>query len=512
MKNAIKPTSIGSRNNWTYLLLFCIVLAGALRFYHLGQASLTHDEAWRANFAAQGKWDDLRRMPPLQCLVMYAVQRVVPHSEFALRFPYALAGVLCVAALYLFARKHLGESSAVLIALAAAVHPMLVIYSRCIKVFSFEALMSVLLMWMGYQACIRCTRRNLNLFLITAVIGLGLTFTASLIIAAWTPILIWSACRNPNKQGASGTHPTEPTMLAATLYRLAFIALVGALWFWWLAGSSHRQGVINYHGQELGAWPEGLSPAILGPWLVRACYGAVQYVLGISQIWSPLNWIIGTVEILAICASVGVLWKRLRRWCVFSVVLWIIAMAAGALSLWPFGALHTATFLVPGVLLALGCGLDQLCRRLGRSWATLMIVAVSLVIPGLRAVKATMIHPTYREHVRPLLEYVATHREDGDALFVYYALDDALKFYGPPDATMPILIQPRSDRTHLDTFTHRFDAFIADHNRVWFILGHNWGNEQDEYLRHFTTHYHVSQHVQSGNSFACLVKGIANDE
>ena len=209
------------------------------------------------------------------------------------------------------------------------------------------------------------------------------------------------------------------------------------------------------------------------------------------------------MAMLAVCGSVGVVWQRARVLFAYMAILLFLAVVAAALRQWPLAALHTSTFLIPPVVVAMGCGLAAIASRLGRSGALAMILGVCLALPAARAVKATIVASSFSQHVRPIFEYVSAHKQPGDALFIYYSVSDAFEFYWR-DAKTPALVQPGSDRGQLERFTQRFDDFIAQHGRVWFVFTHDWGTDRADYLSFLTGGYRLLDTYEVGDASAYL--------
>jgi len=475
-------------------LLVILSLAATFRLYSLGYNSLSHAEAWRANWSYNGGLDEARRFPPLQYALGYATQHILGRSELIVRLPYALAGVACVVVLYLFVRRYFGKWPAVAVAAVAAFHPVLILHSQQLKVFSLETLCTPLVLWAGFEAYRRTSIRSLNVFTAMALVALGFTFTSSLVIAAWIPMLAWVYMRRDDVRGL------HRRFLAV----MGLLALFGAGWYFWLAGCPCREAVSQYYDTMIPTWPQAYTLKALGTWLFTQSYGAVRYVLAISSVWAPLNWAIATLEILAIAASMGVLWRRCRPLCVVVLILGVEVILAGALRLWPFGHLRHTTFLIPLVSIGIGCGLYQLVRRLGLSPATVILIGVCILIPMARAAKATIVSPRVEEHVRPVLDYITTRIEPGDAIFVYYATAPAFEFYWR-DQTVPVLLQPGPDRDRLPVFARRFDRWIKQHGRVWYVLTHPWRDEGNEWISHLKSDYDLLDKIGIGDASAHLL-------
>jgi mannosyltransferase len=125
------------------------LLGFALRLYHLGESSLWMDEAFTWFRASRPVGEGLRALlavmnhPPLYQLLMALVVRV-NASEFFLRIPSVMSGVVALPVIYRVGRKlggrRLGMSAAALL----AVNPFHVWYSRDARDYAFVALLALL--------------------------------------------------------------------------------------------------------------------------------------------------------------------------------------------------------------------------------------------------------------------------------------------------------------------------------------------------------------------------------
>ena len=61
---------------------------------------------------------------------------------------------------------------------------------------------------------------------------------------------------------------------------------------------------------------------------------------------------------------------------------------------------------------------------------------------------------------------------------------------------MPVLVEPRADRGKPEVFARRFDEWISEHQRVWFVFSHPWANEREEWLGHLTANYELLDHFE----------------
>ncbi len=479
---------------WQWPLALVILLAMTVRLAHLGYDSLSHDEASRANFAWSTSLAGMRFFPPLYYALAWAIRHLLGGSEFAMRLPSALAGIACVVTLFLFTRKYVGAWSGVCVAAVAAGHAELVAYSRLAKGFSIEALMTVIVTWAGVEAYRSPSPRKVWIFAACAVLGLSFTYTGSLVVVAWVPVLLWAGVTTTSERRRNLTHLGAVTLV---------LLLAGALWYLWLSGAQNRTVISDHFGVFGGAWPADNHVSTLLGWYMARSYGALRYVLGISPLYAPIDTLIGAYELLLIFAALGMLRKRLPSLCVAVVLLLVATATVGATRLWPYGDVRTMLFLVPLVCLAIGCGLRETIARFGKTLPAVALVIVCIANPAARAIKHTALNPRETEHVRPVLEYIDRNVQPGDGIFVYYGAGWAVRHYWIRD-DVETLLEPLNDRGDIASFAGRFERFMAEHKRVWFVFTHNWKNERDEWISYLKENYGLVDEFKIADACAYL--------
>ena len=126
------------------VMLAVLGVATVLRAYHLENQSLWEDEIyswWASHFARLGEvvrygvLPDLH--PPGYQVLMFFVQRLLGDSEYALRLPSALAGVLAVALIYALGRCLYGRDEGRIAAALTAVLWFPVHYSQEARSYAF---------------------------------------------------------------------------------------------------------------------------------------------------------------------------------------------------------------------------------------------------------------------------------------------------------------------------------------------------------------------------------------
>ncbi|MCG3208734.1 MAG: hypothetical protein FOGNACKC_02346 [Anaerolineae bacterium] len=141
-----------ARMNKHRLWLMLIILAGlALRLLWLGEQSLWYDEGvtWmlsKMQLPDLIQWTAADIQPPLYYLLIWLNDILLRDSEFALRWPSVLFGVLSIPAIYALARRLFANRLAPLLAAALlAGSPLLVYYSQEARMYTllvFEAILA----------------------------------------------------------------------------------------------------------------------------------------------------------------------------------------------------------------------------------------------------------------------------------------------------------------------------------------------------------------------------------
>jgi len=176
------------------LLLFTLVLASILRFYGLSRLGLWADELWVVMDSSSGSlWDMLLTVyyqdnhPPGYYFLIRYTQILFGSSDFAIRLPSALAGIILVAATFMAGRKHLSKEAAIIAGVLVAGSYQTIYFSQEARANIFIALFCLLSLHY-FCALILAgenSRRNFLAFWLFATLNnyfhyVGLVFTASL--------------------------------------------------------------------------------------------------------------------------------------------------------------------------------------------------------------------------------------------------------------------------------------------------------------------------------------------
>ena len=160
-----------ARSRWYPRIAVALILLGAgLRLYRLENKNIWWDEGFTV-FMARLPLGNLLvasghdTAPPVYYAVLHAWMALAGDSEFALRLPSALAGMLTIAILVRLARSLAGSRAALVVGALLALSRVLVWYSQEVRQYSFATLLAAASLalavalwrekrwaWLGYVA------------------------------------------------------------------------------------------------------------------------------------------------------------------------------------------------------------------------------------------------------------------------------------------------------------------------------------------------------------------------
>ena len=161
-----------------------VALGAALRFYNLGEHGFWYDEIATAQAIHASTLDETLRQvqgwgdhAPLTALITWLL-RGWGGGEWAVRFPYAVAGTLAIAALFALARAVLPRRAALLATLLMAVAPFAIYYSQEARPYSFLMLFTSVQMLAAYRASTRSSPLDWLLLAVASILNLYTGYVA----------------------------------------------------------------------------------------------------------------------------------------------------------------------------------------------------------------------------------------------------------------------------------------------------------------------------------------------
>ncbi len=276
-----------------------------------------------------------------------------------------------------------------------------------------------------------------------------------------------------DKHGASGS-------------RFLFAGLAGALAVWFSAGAvfmvAGLGGALTVLAlrDEPPRVPAGLA-GVLGIWAASA---ASAVTLGLHTLtpatreymrhfWQPS--LPRPAVLVIVLLSCLVLWRTRPQAAPLLFGPSLAALLAAAAHQYPFSG-RAILFLAPATLLAVSDGAGWIVEGLARVHVPRpLTTAVAILL-----VAATFWHsPVYRrEEARSVLASVAARRQPGDAIYVYYGAERAMRFYAPRVGILPSeAIYGTCHRGHPREYLRELDR-LRGNPRVWVVFSHASPAEQ----------------------------------
>jgi uncharacterized membrane protein len=419
------------------ILTVIVLLALALRLYHLDHQSLWRDEVDTLRFATRPLSDLALRLVepgengPLYFVALRPWLAVAGPADFALRFPSAMSGTLAIPAIYILAKRLAGAHVALLAALLAATAPYLVWYGQEAKMYAALTLLGPLSLWWTTQAARRGGLwRWVVLYAITSL-ALYTHVLATLVVpvqALW--LALWPAQRASWPTQRAGWRRWAPVGLYLTALILPYLPL--ARWqvpYWTAAAGSDRamaslSGLLSVLGASFG---RGVLP-VRSAWQLLPAF--LAFLSGVL-LWSDAG-----ITMPATQPSGRRVVIMLLIWLALPVLL-ILPISLGL----PVLAERYLIWIAPAFLILVGLGLVSV----GRVWRPLGAALFAAILALNLAAVASQSVLVMKSDFRSAARFVRAHLQAGDILlyqipysrysFTYY---DAARSAAATPGCMPV--------------------------------------------------------------------------
>lgn len=339
--------------------------AWALRLYHLGGPELWFDEAASYFIAAKPPAEivgyashAIFEHPPLYYLALHGFMGLFGASEWALRFPSVLFGLLLVAGLYRAGATVFGTRLALTAMLLAAASAFLVTYSQEARMYSLLQGLGLLATFLLYRAAGSGRRRLWAGYAAVMLLGLATHYFFAFLAIAHAAILL-VAGRSRRR---------------LAVYLAGGLAAAGLAVALWLASAPGLRAALAQVWRE-SLW--GKSPEAIARLFLDWAYGGA--VISARPAWAALP-----AALIALVGAAGLAYGALPRRHRLALALWVAVPAACAIAI-PYGglALRHFSYVIPGALALTAAGLLFL-RDSGRLPAAAGAVAIAVAfLPGL---------------------------------------------------------------------------------------------------------------------------------
>jgi hypothetical protein len=162
----------------------------------------------------------------------------------------------------------------------------------------------------------------------------------------------------------------------------------------------------------------------------------------------------------------------------------LLALLASGLHQYPFYG-RFLLFTVPSVLLLIAEGVERIRKKnRGYATATATILMGLLLFHPLLIAARHLVHPRTKEEIKPVMNYIREHWQNGDELYVYYGAEFPFKYYSGRYGLdgEDYIIGVGSRRTR-ENYLRDLDK-LHGKTRVWVLFSHIYADEDQFFLQH----------------------------
>ncbi len=442
-----------------YLALGCIAFGVVLRVrLYLFNPALWLDEASMAldlmrfhSLGTQIHNGHTQITPLLFLLLTNASMHLFGTGEHALRLTALLAGLAAFVPFYFLARRSLGPWGLVVALGLMAVAPKAANYAAMLRHYTMDIAVTAAVAYLLVLAIHR--RLDLKWGLVLAVAGAGAVWSSfpSVFVLAGFGAVLWTAA-----------------LVRKQWRRAAGLAAVGAVWLF-SAGSYYALSLRSASGSPhlRSYWGAGYMPPPTSlhalSWLRHTLSGALHDVGGFR---------ITLLASIAFWVGFAALFRRCRELALALTAPIVVTLLASMFRVYPFSG-RLLLFLLPLLSVLVAAGIELAWARTRGVWRVLagILIVMLLAFPAERAI-AILVKPEPREEIRPVLAYIAEHRQPGDVLYAYRPSYLALRYYedryGLQDMGPIRGGRPPEDRAAYEREFRQLEG----RGRTWIIFSH----------------------------------------
>ncbi|OGC43715.1 hypothetical protein A2Y85_00195 [candidate division WOR-3 bacterium RBG_13_43_14] len=374
-------------------------------------------------------------------------------GEIALRLFPLIAGI---AALYLFYRlvKQTTDDTAVVFAMILfAVCDHIIYFTSEVKPYSTDVALTLIITLLGYSIIKSKSSVNLKYLLIfsfIAAISFWFSFPAVFIWLGIMSIIFYQLIK---KQ--------------ITWYTLIISAVIPAMSIFLYYLISLR--FIANQGSLVNVWQSAFMP------LPPRSFADIKWFLFVPlrMFKFPAGFSVYELTLALMCFLTGFIAYIKEKKSILAVLLLpiLITMLASGFKIYPFEG-RLLLFLTPALLMIISQGLSHIYKSL-RSKSMIAAYALLMIffLYPVGSAAYRLIKPRAPEELRPGLLYILEHQQTDDIIYVYYASENAFKYYTYQLRSIPEHIIGIESRNYWPAYYQDL-AKLRGKKRVWVIMSH----------------------------------------
>ncbi len=377
------------------------------------------------------------------------------HDQVMRLIPLA-SGVLAVYFFYRIAQAHI--KGGVFATLLFAISWSLVYYSSEMKQYSSDVMMALLFVFLASRCLNHDARpRDFLILGIAGMVGMWMSHPSVFVLAGIGLALFFAAITKSRRV------PVKWLFILAGMWVFSF-GLEYLVSLRYLAASDY---LMSYWEKAFMPLPPGGTRA----WFVRT-YGSL-----LLTTLNRTDQIISLLVLILVPVGALSLLYRDRVTAVIIISPFFIALLASVAHKYPLWG-RMMLFLVPFVLFLLAEGLGCIHSLIAK-W-NIRIAHVAYALPALVLFSLPFLgtwegflRPSVSENIKPILQYVAQHRQEEDTLYVYHTSGFVFQYYAPfYDLEHMNVLIGRNDPAKRVALRHFYEDVetLKGKKRVWFIF------------------------------------------
>ena len=458
------------------LSIFICLLGGLVRLVqYLNNRSLWDDEAMIALNLINRSYSELiaaldyNQAAPLGFLyIEKSVIQILGDNEYALRlFPF-LAGIASIFLFYQLANKYVSEAAVPIAVALFSSSRYLIYYTTEVKQYASDVMvvLGLCLVLLPQQGKM-LTQKQIIITTILGSIGIFLSHPAVLVLAGVElGNLLFTAAKNRYQ-----------VVLNRLGVYFSWLIIFGLVYTFNIRLTMGNDALVQ--GWE-SRYPDSWLDIV---WLFDA-FGKFFYnPLGFK---SPFDGI----AILAFLVGCIAFYRHNRVLLTTLLLPFGITFFAAYLHAYPFKN-RLVLFLTPFAILLIAEGVHFLLTQFKqqRYYSSLLglLLLFSVVSPSLSRAGRLLLKPERRQAVRPLMEYIQTHREPSDILYIYQSGQQSFRYYADKYGlsendyilgSRKIFLSPsRLSHEGLESLDHEIGQ-LRGQPRVWIMISNSWDIEE----------------------------------
>jgi 4-amino-4-deoxy-L-arabinose transferase-like glycosyltransferase len=398
--------SRGGRRLWARMLVLFVLLGIGCRLrQYLVRTSFWNDEAFIVlNIVDHpaswmlGPLDYNQAAPPVFLWIERAAFLALGSNEYALRLFPLIAGLTSLVLFALLAWRVIPGPAAVFAVGWYAFAQKLIIYCAEVKQYSSDALIAVILILLAVGGGrVRPASARFMLIAMVSAAAVWLSHPTVIVFGALS-LGLALPCWREGGRGRVSWVGGNLLMLAsfAALYRLSIVR--------------EQDPFLYQFWSQLNGFPPTDHLMRIPRWLGEQLYELCRQPYPVLPVLTALLAVLGIIEfgvrktlVPLVCCAVPI----------------VLAVAAAFDHKYPFSPSRLTIYLLPGLLLLCGAGAAFLLNRWKRPLCFLawVLPGVMLGFAGSAAV-SRVVHPQFRSHIRPVVQYIRSHYRAGDTIYL----------------------------------------------------------------------------------------------